>query len=94
MAQTPRELAIKTRNRKLKFMRELKHDKACADCGISYPYYVMQYDHVWGDKVFSLSHCDRYSWEEIISEVEKCEIVCANCHHTRTWSRIQPEWSD
>ena len=30
---------------------------------------------------------DYYSVEDIFKEMEKCEIVCANCHRERTFNR-------
>lgn len=28
-----------------------------------------------------------YKWEEVLAEVAKCDLVCANCHRIRTQSR-------
>src|SRR5262245_32092473 len=43
-------LAAKRRvDRMLELMREAK-DKPCADCGVWYPYYVMDFDHREGEK--------------------------------------------
>lgn len=25
-----------------------------------------------------------FSWDEILDEIKKCEVVCANCHRIRT----------
>jgi hypothetical protein len=39
--------------------KQIVHDaksKPCADCGIQYPYYVMQFDHVRGEKEFNVGH--------------------------------------
>ena len=30
-----------------------------------------------------------YGWETIMSEIDKCEVVCANCHAVRTKERGQ-----
>ena len=38
----------------VKIQQSLK-DKPCADCGIKYPYYVMDFDHVRGDKKTAVS---------------------------------------
>lgn len=61
--------------------------KPCADCGETYPYWIMQFDHI-RDKVFGLSRCvSERTFDEIRKEIEKCEVVCANCHHNRTFLR-------
>ena len=61
----------------------------CTDCGIQYPYYVMQFDHVKGKKKYSLSNlkCSACSVETIVQEAKKCDVVCANCHAIRTFKR-------
>ena len=63
----------------------------CQDCGVVYPYYVMQFDHVRGVKLFGLNTGYARTKEEIDEELEKCEVVCANCHAIRTWERSQSE---
>lgn len=71
--------------RKAKFLNEAKN-KPCTDCGVIYPYYVMQFDHL-GDKEFTISHGRWKSLDKIKEEVAKCEVVCANCHFERSWQR-------
>lgn len=67
------------------FVQSLKN-KPCADCNKSYPHYVMDFDHVTG-KTFTLSSPGRRSNKTILKEVEKCELVCSNCHRIRTFER-------
>jgi hypothetical protein len=57
-------------------------DKPCADCGRSFHYCQMDFDHVRGVKVGSVSQMK--SCKAILAEVAKCEVVCANCHRERT----------
>lgn len=63
----------------------------CADCGRSYPPYVMDFDHRPGEqKCFNLSSIAlqaRRSWKKIMDEIAKCDVVCANCHRERTYQR-------
>ena len=61
----------------------------CVDCKNSYPYYVMDFDHVRGDKNFVLSVAAnrRLRIETVEAEIRKCDVVCANCHRKRTFSR-------
>ena len=81
-----RQRARESTKRKTKFIRDAK-DKPCTDCKSEYPYYVMQFDHL-EDKKFNLSRmANRCTWEQIKKEIEKCEVVCANCHAERTHGR-------
>ena len=59
----------------------------CTDCGVQYPSYVMEFDHVRGSKVFNLAHSSRYGMPATLREISKCDVVCANCHRKRTAAR-------
>jgi hypothetical protein len=64
-----------------------KKDVPCTDCGIKYPFYVMQFDHL-SDKSFQIGNGTRSgSLSKLQSEIDKCEVVCANCHAERTYRR-------
>lgn len=71
---------------KEQFIRDSK-TKPCMDCGNSFPFYVMHFDHVRGTKKFELSKARMRSLEAIEEEMAKCDVVCANCHAVRTWLR-------
>jgi hypothetical protein len=78
----------KTRAAKIRaLLRKLK-DFPCVDCKQSFPSYVMDFDHL-KDKKFCLAACvAKYpSDEQIMLEVAKCDVVCANCHRIRTHKR-------
>jgi len=69
-------------------MASLKDGVPCADCGETFPVYVMHWDHLPGfekvDEVSSMvGHRTRAA---ILEELKKCELVCANCHVLRTIS--------
>jgi hypothetical protein len=64
-------------------------NRPCADCGRSYPPYVMDFDHVRGEKVANVSVlvAGGASRRRVLAEIAKCEVVCANCHRERTHGR-------
>lgn len=66
-------------------------DVPCADCGGRFPQVCMDFDHVRGEKIDTISRMIRmsYSWENILAEIAKCEVVCSNCHRVRTATRGQ-----
>lgn len=75
------------RDRIRAFVRSAK-DRPCFDCGIKYPYYVMQFDHVDSNKEYNVSQMITCASIELVSkEIAKCEVVCANCHAERTHKR-------
>ena len=65
---------------------ELK-SKPCVDCNHSFPICCMDFDHRPGEKK---SYCvgtmfaHHYSRSLIERELNKCDLVCANCHRIRT----------
>lgn len=74
------------RRRNKEYVDEVKGVNPCADCGVSYPPYVMQFDHIVDGKRANIADMVRngYSLENIQTEIDKCELVCANCHAERT----------
>jgi hypothetical protein len=63
----------------------------CTDCGVSYPYYVMDLDHTRGERIFWLSDVTRrwrdFTYAMVVEELTKCDVVCSNCHRLRTHQR-------
>ena len=73
-----------------KYVDQLK-EQPCADCGGQFPAFIMDFDHVRGIKFADISRfrCGRLAWAKLQAEVEKCEVVCANCHRVRTQLRLR-----
>jgi hypothetical protein len=67
----------------------LKQGKSCADCGGVFPPVAMQWDHLPGQpKAGELANLIRkHNKSRILAEIEKCELVCSNCHAVRTLGR-------
>ncbi len=71
-----------------RYIQELKSKTPCMDCKESYPYYVMDFDHVRGRKQANVAELiNTLSKKRIDEEISKCEIVCSNCHRIRTHER-------
>lgn len=60
---------------------EYKLSKGCNRCGYNKNSKALDPHHL-KDKEISLSVAVRngWSWKRILEELEKCEILCANCH--------------
>lgn len=78
------------RERRLEFIRAQKA-APCMDCGQQYPWYVMDFDHRGDEpKEFGLARA-RACVTRLAAEIAKCDLVCSNCHRTRTWRRANGE---
>lgn len=62
-------------------------DGPCTDCGERHPAVAMDFDHVSGEKLLAVSRLKSASVARVLAELEKCELVCANCHRIRTHMR-------
>ena len=65
--------------------------RPCADCLAVYPSHVMQFDHVRGEKVGDVGGMTSVPVGALLAEIDKCEVVCANCHADRTHRRRFPK---
>lgn len=70
------------------WVASLKRGIPCTDCKKIYIPFAMDYDHK-EDKKFNISSAARagFSKENILKEIEKCDLVCATCHRIRTYNR-------
>ena len=64
----------------------------CTDCGGTFPTVCMDFDHLPGfEKSYSIATMLRHrmAWKTVQAEIDKCDVVCANCHRIRTAARPQ-----
>jgi hypothetical protein len=81
---------VKRYHRNLRvWLTSLKEGKPCKDCSNVFPPYVMDFDHRPGEaKLFTISNSIMHRGkDEILHEIKKCDLVCANCHRIRTHQR-------
>lgn len=78
------------REERLQLIHHLR-ENPCKDCGQQYPFYVMEFDHREGEeKVDAIANlAANGSLKALLAELEKCDVVCANCHRARTYFRRQ-----
>ena len=55
----------------------------CVDCGEADPI-VLEFDHVRGKKLASISVLKNRSKKIVEREIKKCVVRCANCHRRKT----------
>ena len=89
-----RELYFLKNKRKKEQLRAIAQERKaqpCADCGESFPYYVMDFDHREGE--VKIAHVSRLvsmmNLPQLLDEMDKCDVVWANCHRIRTFNREQ-----
>lgn len=75
------------KQRNYKFYCELKR-KPCLDCGRSFPPVCMDFDHRPGTvKSIDVARLVSQGPAIMLEEIEKCDLVCSNCHRIRTHQR-------
>lgn len=86
-------LAKMARNRRERArleVQELKAKNPCSDCGGFFHFSAMDFDHRDAqDKRVEISRIigRGVCWTTLRAELEKCDLVCANCHRVREYER-------
>lgn len=76
------------------FIQKIKVDKGCKVCGYNKHAAALHFHHREPEnKSFSLSRGSiiTHNDEEILKEIEKCDVLCANCHAEHHYSSILDE---
>ncbi len=69
-------------------IKNLKEASPCLDCGQHFPYFVMDFDHrdrKSKTRDVSAMVKQMFAWPTVLAEIEKCDLVCTNCHRLRTY---------
>lgn len=76
----------KSKNQEMaKWILETKKTLKCQACGND-DFRVLEFDHL-NNKEFNIGDAiNNYGKERIIKEMEKCQVLCANCHRIKTYN--------
>lgn len=76
-------------------MTAFKEATPCVDCAARFPACCMDFDHRGLDKHEEVGRLVARCrpWEVIAAEIDKCDLVCANCHRIRTQNKGSSGWS-
>lgn len=75
--------------RKREWWNQYKQTLSCIRCGDT-RWYVLDFHHRDpASKDFPLSEVDKFGIQRIMKEVEKCDVLCANCHREHHHFEIQ-----
>lgn len=71
------------------YLDTYKVSRGCTDCGFSEHPAALEFDHLpQFEKLFDIGRAVyKVAWTAILLEIEKCEVVCSNCHRIRTAER-------
>lgn len=90
-----RQDRMNERNRKRKRLVVEHFGNKCLDCGRTYPQCVYEFHHLnpsekdWNPSQ-SLSHSEERMWQEL----NKCVMLCSNCHKIRHFARESEDEND
>lgn len=79
------------RNKRIKnlmFVMDHKKARGCVDCGEDDPV-ILEYHHrvpAKKKKDINRMSSQHYSREELLEEMDKCDVICANCHRRRHYA--------
>jgi len=79
----------KASQKRRRLVNLLKMDRPCYDCGNVFPPVCMDWDHLpQFEKSFNIGvDQDSRRFDLVIDEINKCQLVCSNCHRIRTQAR-------
>lgn len=64
----------------------------CTKCQGEFPAICYDFHHrIPRDKLFTISgqQLILHSWEELIEEADKCDLLCSNCHRIVEWGEYK-----
>jgi hypothetical protein len=72
---------VRERHRSYKQRLVVLHGGKCIRCGYSKSINALEFHHRRSaTKRFTISRCYNRSWESLLKESQKCDLICANCH--------------
>jgi len=60
-------------------------EAGCAQCGFDSHPAALDFNHTHGTKSFGIGNDPKRKWSDILAEIAKCEVLCANCHRIHTY---------
>ena len=77
--------AHRIKQARIAWWKEYKKTLKCSECGEDHPACI-DFHHTNDNKEGNVSKMvHEASKERLLKEIEKCEVICANCHRKRHW---------
>lgn len=84
-----RRETLELRRERSEFLTAYKLERGCMDCGYRDHPAALDLDHRPGEVKLIEGSALRFrgTWQQMLDELAKCDVVCSNCHRVRTFSR-------
>jgi hypothetical protein len=82
--------AVRTRRfqaERRELINAIKVERGCAECGYNAHPAALDFNHVRGEKIFNVSQDPKVALHRLKAEIDKCDVLCANCHRVHTYER-------
>lgn len=75
-----------------KLLNAWKLERGCAACGYAEDPVALDLDHLEpAAKTGNISALIRHApWGMVLAELEKCQLLCSNCHRVKTFRGVPP----
>lgn len=86
--QAEKDAIYSRRRENRKWLKEIRHSLSCEGCGETHPATLDFHHRDQSDKVIEISKAINgrgWSRDRILSEIEKCAVLCSNCHRKMHW---------
>lgn len=78
--ETYKKQSREYKEKKTAWFQELKSKLSCKVCGTDKPWRLAFHHRDPSTKEFGVAAITSHSIEEIVAEIEKCDVLCHNCH--------------
>lgn len=88
-----KKTAKRIRKERRDWFQDLKKNLKCEKCGVQ-DFRVLDFHHKDpNEKDLEVSNMVRLRWSKkrILAEIEKCKVLCANCHRIEHWEEKNNE---
>lgn len=73
------------RENKRKLVNEVKYLNGCCICGEDHPATLDFHHRNPEEKLFSIADGVGHSVPKLLEEINKCDVICSNCHRKMHW---------
>jgi hypothetical protein len=87
--ESKRRSADKRRKKYRDYLNKYKMERGCEQCGYNEHFAALELDHIDpSTKLFDLSRGRDHPWDKFVAELEKCRVLCSNCHRIHTYLTV------